>query len=217
MIDIIIADDHPILRKGMRTLLETDETIRIIGEAHDGESTLALLKHNKVDIVILDINMPNMDGIETAKAIARSHPRIRTIILSMRDDRDAILELLNYGIKGYLLKSKSSQELINAVKKVYDGGTYFNQEIMNIMTSAPAYRSRTKVNFTKREEEILTQLGECRSSKEISDKLNIAVPTVETHIRNIAEKLGVSSRLHLVRYAVENNYTEDAKDQDQSS
>lgn len=211
MIKIIIADDHPYLIRGIKALLETDDEIQLVGEAKNGKEAIKLVKENIVNVAVLDINMPDMNGIETAKEIHKNFPQTKSIILSLDAEREHILELFNYGIKGYLLKSRNSEELIDAIKRVHSGGTYFNDEVMNIISSVPVFSPKTKVSFTKREKEILTQLGECKSSKEIATTLHISTATVETHIRNLLSKLDVESRMHLVRFAVENGYVESPK------
>lgn len=211
MIRIIIADDHPYLIRGIKTLLETDDKIEIVGEAKNGEEAIELVKGNMVDIAVLDISMPKMNGIEAAKQIHQCFPRTKSIILSMHANREILFELFNFGIKGYLLKSRNSEELIDAIRKVYEGGTYFNQEVMDILSSVPSFSPKTKIKFTQREKDILVQLGECKSTKEISSELHISPSTVETHIRNMLSKLDIETRMHLVRYAVENGYVKKTK------
>ena len=208
MIKIIVADDHPYLLKGIKALLDTDDDIEIVGEARNGQEALKLIRDNLVDIAVLDIGMPKMNGIETVMEINKQFPRTKSIILSMHAEREIIMNLFDFGIKGYLLKSRNSQELIDAIKKVYKGGTYFNDEIMQIISSISSYLPKSKVNLTNREKDILVQLGECKSSKEIAAKLHISMATVETHIRNLLSKLEVESRMYLVRYAVQNGYVE---------
>lgn len=206
MIKIIIADDHPFIIEGLKAYLTTESNIEIVGEANNGQQVLNLLMHTAPDIVLLDISMPGMTGIELTEKIKQQYPSVKIIVLTMHSKKEYVLELMRLGISGYILKSKGSEEVATAIAKVYQGKTHFGEEVMEFAT-APGLSAPILGQLTEREEEILTLIGECMTSKQIAEKLFIATPTVETHVRNLLGKLSLDNRMHLVRYAVENGYT----------
>ena len=207
MINILIADDHQIILDGLRALLETEPQINIVGEAHDGKGVLNMLRQERVDIALLDIDMPSMNGIEATKLIMKEYPDTRVIILTMHKKKEYILKLMELGISGYILKSKGSEEVVEAINKVYHGGKHFGGDVLGVATERGRSALFPLEELTKREKEILTLIGECKSTKQIADELFIASTTVETHVRHILAKLDVETRMHLVRFAIEHGFT----------
>lgn len=204
MIKVLVADDHKIVVDGIKSFLQNEETIEIVGVASNGEEVLEILKEKSVDIAILDIEMPKLDGIETTKSIKRDYPNTKILILSMYKNRDFILNLCKLGIKGFLLKNRGKEELISAIQTIYRDGPFFPLEIMKIITDAPRKEEKIESNLTSREMEILCLIAEALTAKQIGQKLNIKSVTVETHIRNIKEKLGLNSKAALIRYVFVN-------------
>lgn len=202
-INILIADDHPVVLDGLRALLETEPQINIVGEAANGKEVLDILRRKKVDVAVIDINMPEMNGVEVVKKMSKEFPKTGIIILTMHDTKDYILGLMGKGISGYILKSRGSDEVVEAIRKVYDGGKHFEAEVLTAATQLQGAGTLGEDLLTSREKEILKLIGDCKTTKQIADELFIASPTVETHIRHILAKLELESRLHLVRYAVE--------------
>lgn len=209
MIDILIADDHQMFLDGIKVLLQTETDIQIVGEATDGRQVLELLRTRPVDIAVLDIDMPGLNGIETAEQILKDFPQTRILILTMHNKKEFIVDLINLGAAGYILKSRSSDELVEAIRKIAAGKPHFSNEVLQTATSLQRIRRKdTPVQLTSREEDVLRLIGDCQTSREIAEALHIAESTVESHIRNLLGKLDLRNRMQLVRYAVEHGYTE---------
>ena len=207
MINTLIADDHPIVLDGLKALLDTEPLIHIVGEAYDGKGVLNILRREKVDVALIDITMPTMNGVEVVKQMTKEYPETGIIMLTMHDKKEYILKLMNMGVSGYILKS-NSEEVVEAIKKVYNGGKHFGPDVLATATQAMgASNALGEDLLTNREKEILALIGECKSTKQIADELFIASTTVETHIRHILAKLDLDTRMHLVRYAVEHGFT----------
>lgn len=208
MINVVLADDHKLFIDGLKSILDDVEGINVVGVAYNGNQVIEILEQHKVDAVVLDIEMPEMGGVETARKIAKSYVYTKILIVTTHNSKQFILALMGIGASGYLLKNRSKEELVKAIRIVANGGNYYSTEILQIATSIEAgVKNKTpEVEFTKREKQILSLLGECNTSNEIATKLFIAPSTVETHIRNLLSKLEMPNRLYLVRYAVENGY-----------
>lgn len=204
MIKVIVADDHKIVVDGVKAFLEKDDDILVVGEALNGEAVLTLLENQKVHIAILDIEMPGLNGIETTQQIKERFPDTKVLILSMYKKKDFILSLFKLGVNGYILKNKGKEELIAAINTIYRGKPYFPLDVMQIITENP-YTKKEIAQLTEREQEILCLVATALSAKEIGEKLFIGKVTVETHIRNVKEKLGLRKNGELIRYALKNN------------
>jgi DNA-binding NarL/FixJ family response regulator len=210
---LLIVDDHPMVRLGIKSLLEGVKEVALVDEAVDGEDALQKYNTKSYDIIIMDIKMPNKDGIETTKEIIKKNPYARIIALSMLDEQDFIIKMLQAGAKGYLLKNSSKEELLRALQAVSRGDNYFSHEVSSIMLSKfiqkeyPAKQKSPKsdVKLTKRETQIIKMIAEEMTNAEIAKKLNISVRTVDTHRRNLLQKLDVKNTAGLVRYAIQNN------------
>lgn len=208
MIKILIADDHKITVDGLTAFLEHEDNFDIVGQALNGEEVIDILHNTPVDIAILDIEMPGMDGIETTKMIKQRFPNTKVLILSMYKRRDFILNLFNLGVNGYLLKNRGSEELVSAINTIYKGGPYFPLEIMKTITEPASSQPVETPNLTDRELEILCLVAEAHTAKKIGTLLHIEKVTVETHIRNIKGKLGLNRNGELIRYAFQNKLCE---------
>lgn len=209
---ILLVDDHPMIRVGIKSLLEDDKRIVTIDEATDGDDCLELLEKNSYDVIIMDIKMPKKTGIDTTKEIVKKYPNAKVLALSMHDEQDYIVKMLQAGAKGYLLKNSSKEELLKAVETVSNGENYFSSDVSSIMLSKYIYKEfpsakkdyKSDIQLTKRETEIIKMISEELTNAEIADKLGISVRTVDTHRRNLLQKLDVKNTAGLVRYALQN-------------
>jgi len=209
-INVVIADDHNLFRKGIGALLSDFDFIGEINEAGNGIELLHLLENLKVlpDIVLLDLNMPEMDGVEAQKQIREIYPNIKIIILSMEDDEQIIIHLINEGVNGYLLKNADPEEMELALKKVMDNDFYFSEGMSNLLLKSLIRKENTKnreVELNKRELSILELICMEKTATEIADELNLSARTVEGYKRKLLEKTGAKNMAGLVIFAVKNN------------
>ena len=207
-INVIIVDDHQLLIDGIKSLLKNEKNIQIAGEALSGEQALELLVNCETDILLADINMPGISGLELVAQISKKYPSIKCIVLTMHDDREIISEALKSGAKGYVLKNTGRRELIEAIQKVYDGGHFFGEEVTNVMLNdflikkAPVEEPEDAM-LTNREMEILLLIAKENTNLQIADKLFISERTVETHRKNIFHKTKSKTVAGLIKYAYE--------------
>lgn len=214
MIKIIIADDHRIIRDGLKSLLSDEKDIRIIGEAADGEEALVKTRELKPDILIADISMPELNGIEMTRLLSKEGLDTKVLIVSMHDNEDYISQALDAGASGYLLKDSSKDELLKAIKAVQDGETYCSGDVSKILLNKFLVSSRSKklkiesedrLELTKREKEILKLISDGLSNKEIANLLFVSTRTIDTHRYNVMQKLNVKNGAELVRIAFKLN------------
>ncbi|MCI4668138.1 MAG: response regulator transcription factor [Bacteroidia bacterium] len=211
MINVLIADDQPIYRDGLRFSLDGQEDIHIAGEVGNGQQVLDFLQKESPDILLLDINMPVMDGLETLKHLQENHSEVRVIMLTIYDESKLIMRLLEEGVDGYILKESDSREILEAIRTVSKGGTYYGFEVMKKVAGMlkGKFGARPKSNLTTREVEIVKLIVQEYSAKEIADKLFISGETVHTHRKNIREKLGVRNSAGIVREAIRQGWVLD--------
>ena len=209
---IIIVDDHKIMRDGLRNILENESEIEIIGEADNGRDAVKLIIEKKPDIAIMDIGMPEMNGVEATRQIAKEMPNVKIIALSMHYDMQFVSGMLKAGAKGYLLKDCAGAELISAIKTVSKNNTYICQDITN--TLIDDYSKGQSIDYvgddtilTNRENEILQLLTEGKTTKQIARDLFISVKTVEAHRTNIMHKLDIRNLPELTKYAIRKGIT----------
>ena len=210
---IVLADDHVLLRQGLRRILEGAGDLEVIGEASDGLELLALLRLLKPHMVILDISMPKLRGLEAIHEIKMIHPDINVLILTMHKDKEYLYLALSAGAKGYLLKEDADRELFSAIEKIREGKTYLSpyfseqwvSDLARIGTENPKSISE-RDPLTIREREVLKLVAEGKSNKEIADLLFISVRTVEHHRANVMEKLNLKKATDLVKYAIQKGY-----------
>lgn len=205
---ILIADDHAMIRDGIKNLVRQNKDLVIVGEAVDGKQTLELFEELKPDLLIMDISMPDKNGMEVSKEILAKNPTANIVILSMYNDEDYISRCLEYGVKGYVVKSESGNELEYAIKSVLSGNNYFSrlaqEAIFKKYTNNVIQKSQHKnaVQLTRREVEIVILISEGLTSQQMADKLFISPRTVETHRANLMKKVGVRNVVELVKKAV---------------
>lgn len=204
-IRVILVDDHPLVLDGIRSRIEEDETIEVIAEGSNGEDALRLAAENQPDVILMDISMPVLNGIEAAERFKDELPDIKLLMLTMHDNREYITKVLKAGARGYILKDVSSNEMIAAIKAVHDGKTYYSSGVTDILLNDGP---KKEVPLTDREKTILCLLAEGNSNKHVARELDISVRTVETHRRNIKRKLNVKTSAGLVKYAIENGIVE---------
>ncbi len=212
-IKIIIADDHQLVIDGIKSLLSDVEEMDIVGEALNGNELLDLLKNQSSDIVILDINMPGMDGLKAMQNINSLYVDTKILVLTTYDDTRLIREILKLGAKGYVLKSTGKEELLKAIKALASGGTFFSKEVSEKILKAMMKDNSVEVprqsvlpiSLTKREKEILKLIAMEYTGKEIAAELHISINTVETHRRNLLRKLKAKNTAGLVRYAMKHD------------
>lgn len=205
MIRLAIAEDHQSLIDGIQLLLEYEDNIQIVGTANDGEMLLEIVEKKQPNIVLTDIRMPKMDGIEATKQIKKKYPNIKVIAFTMFDQSEAIEQMLEAGATGYILKNSSLKEVLAAIKKVANNETYYDA---NINFNAIDLDSSSTKNgiLTKRQIEILELIAKGKTSREIADLLFIGVQTVDTHRKNMIRILGLQGKGELMRYALEKKY-----------
>jgi DNA-binding NarL/FixJ family response regulator len=209
---VLVADDHDIVRRGVRVLIENRPGWQICGEARDGREAVEKTRGLKPDVVILDLNMPCLNGLEAAHQILRHNPEQKILVLTVADSEQVIYELLRMGVKGYLLKSDAVTELVAAVEALQRNRIFFNAGIERMVMDgflkgkhASSRETSGPCKLTSREREILQLLAEGRTTKEVAVTLNMSLKTAETHRSNIMRKLAVHSIGELVLYAVRNN------------
>ena len=211
-IRVLLADDHKIVRQGLRGLLEKQEDVEVVGEAEDGRTTLKLVEQVAPDIVIMDVSMPDLNGIEATRQIAAKYPSVKVIGLSMYADRRFIKGMLNAGASGYLPKDCAFEELVKAVRAAVANQTYLSPAIADIVVREYLTRSEKTDStvfsmLTSREREVLQLLAEGRSTSEIARRLSVSVKTVETHRQRIMTKLNIHSLAELIKYAIREGLT----------
>ena len=208
-ISVIIVDDHKIMRDGLKNLLKNEKNIDVVGEAENGREAVKITSEIRPDIVVMDIGMPVMNGIEATRQIVKDFPETKVVALSMHYDKQYVSGMLSSGAKGYLLKDCAGEELAKAINTVYENDTYISQDITNTVIEGYSDLQDTtvKAELTNREKEILQLLTEGASTKQIAAELYISVKTVEAHRANIMGKLNIHNLPELTKYAIRNGYT----------
>ncbi|HZT31801.1 MAG TPA: response regulator transcription factor [Bryobacteraceae bacterium] len=207
-ISILLADDHTVMRKGLRLLLERQPNLAVVAEAADGRQAVELAEAHDPDVVVMDIAMPNLNGIEAARQIVARNPRTAIVILSMHSDESYVIRALKAGARAYLLKDSAETDLITAVRALSEGKSFFSPAISRILVEdymRQLERHGVEDSYellTNREREILQLLAEGKSNKEVAAMLNLSLYTVETHRTHILQKLNLHTVPELILYAV---------------
>jgi DNA-binding NarL/FixJ family response regulator len=211
IIRVVLADDHVFVRDGVKSLLESEENIVVVGEATDGLEALTVVEETKPDLLIIDIRMPNMTGIEAVDKLRKAGNQVKTIVLSMHDSEEYVLKAINAGADGYLLKGSSKEEFLKALHTVSNGGKYFTGDISSILINQLSNSGSIEqknpmaeeLTITKREKEILKLLLSGKGNKEIAETLDISKRTAEVHRFNLMKKLKVKNLMELSNKATE--------------
>jgi len=211
-IKILLADDHKITREGLRSLVEKEEDMEVIAEAEEGRTAVKLVREVKPDVVIMDVSMPDLNGMEATRQIVNEFENIKIIALSMHSDGMFVSEMLKSGASGYLLKDCAFEELSRAIRSVVDGKMYLSPSISNVVVDDYLHRLSKSESpeadiLTVREREVLQLMAEGETTKQMALKLHISVKTIETHRRQIMNKLDVYSIAELTKYAIRKGLT----------
>jgi DNA-binding NarL/FixJ family response regulator len=212
---LLLADDHEIVRQGLRSMLQGQRDCQIVGEAADGRQAVAMTKELNPDVVILDIGMPSLNGLEATRHILKMRPQTKILILTMHESDSIIREVLDAGARGYILKTDAGRDLVTAVDSLRRNKTFFTSRVSQMIldgflqrgTSTPS-PTTGRIRLTPRQREIVQLLAEGKSSKEVAVALGLSVKTAETHRANIMRKLDCHSVSEVVRYAIRNNIIE---------
>lgn len=203
-IRLLLADDHPLIREGIRSLLSENERLEIAGEAEDGQGLIDAYKRFQPDVVLADIKMPGLSGLDALARLVADFPGIRFIVLTMHEEREYVINALRLGASGYVMKNAEREELVRAIITVYDGGRYFSPEVANILADTVSRNTAQPLpEVSPREKEVLDLVAHGMSTKQVADKLGISTRTVETHRINMLKKLKVSNTAELIRKAIE--------------
>lgn len=211
-IHILIADDHPLIAEGIKNTFLNNDEFNVVKIVNNGLEALEFIANNKVDIALLDVNMPKLDGIECAKEILQAYKNVKVAMLSMYQESSIIKNLISMGVKGYMLKTIPSDELLMAVKKIYEGKEYFNADVTKALlaeeksTVLHTYKKKSPLleTLTNREIEIIKHISQGNTNTQIAELLFISPRTVDTHRTNIMRKLDVNNVASLIRFAFQN-------------
>ncbi len=212
IVNILIADDHQLILNGITDMLKPYKRYKIVGKAMDGKEAVEKALELKPDIIFMDISMPGLNGIEATKIIVEKLPGIKILALTQHDENEYVLQILNAGGSGYLLKNSKKEEFEEAIESVLKGKKYLSREISDQMIndllhqhSGRRNEKNAEIHLTKREIEIIQKIADDMSNQEIADELNISLRTVETHRRNLMQKLKVKTVVALLKYASQHN------------
>jgi len=206
-IEVLLVDDHPVVRKGLQSCLANQDRVKIIGEAADGQQALSLTLEMRPDVVLLDIDLPRLSGIEVTELLRKQAPDVRILVLSVHGNRDYIFQIIQAGAHGYISKESPPEELLRAIESVAGGETFFAPEIAQAALDDLLSSGGKKVPFvqlTNRERQVLALIAEGQSNKEVARLLGIGVRTIETHRELIMEKLDIHTIAGLTRFAILN-------------
>lgn len=205
-IRVLIVDDHTIVRQGLVALLEDEPDIRVVGQAGTGCEALALIEACRPDVVLLDITIPDLSGLEVTRRVVKSWPDVRVLILTMHEEEAFFFEALRAGAAGYILKGADSEELIYAIHAVHEGGVYLPPRLASLLVqdylARQAMPGLEDISLTPREREILRLIAQGLTNREIAERLTLSLNTVKTHRQHLYQKLGLHRRADLVAYAL---------------
>lgn len=212
MIRVMIADDHNMFVEGIESILDGHEHIQVVSKCYTGTEVFEKISEAKPDVVLLDINLPGMNGLEVCQKLSKEYPDVKVLALSMHNEESFVTEILKYGAQGYILKNTGKKELISAIETVHSGQSYFSDEVTEtIMKSLVNQRTGNKKSATlapkisRREKDVLELIVKEHTTQEIADTLFISLKTVESHRRSLLTKMGVRNTAGLVRVALENH------------
>ena len=209
-IRVLVADDHAIIREGLRVMLGNQSDVEVVGIAANGREAIQFVDEHKPDVAVIDISMPELNGIEAIQQILPRHPQMKVVVLSIHGTKPYVYRALKAGAKGYLMKETAGLEVVDAVRAVYHGQRYLSQSIADLLTTESSYKleSSIEVNplgvLSMREREILQLVAEGKTSQEIAERLSISPKTVDTYRSRLMHKIGVDDVAGLVRFAIQN-------------
>ena len=214
-IRVLLADDHPLVRSGLIRLLEPHKDITVVGEAEDGEEAIQKAKQLKPDVVVIDLSMPKVSGVEAAKILQKEYPSARVLVLTMHENEEYVYQIFKSGAGGYILKNAGREEIATAIRAVAKGERFFSPRVSEIMVEGYLRKAEDRekrpapvdVPLTTREKEVLSLIAEGLNNQQIADKLFISPRTVDTHRTNIMQKLDIHDAGNLVRFAIEKGFS----------
>lgn len=214
MLQVLLVEDHEIVRQGVKLLVDSQDDMQVVGEAANGEIAIKKAAELEPDIIVMDVSMPDMNGLKATKRIKKLFPKMKILTLTRHTDDGYIQQLIQAGANGYVLKQSAPNELINAIRVVADGKSYLDpaltEKIMGgYLSQSTARKNAAKVQMTDRETEVVRMIAWGYSNKEIAGQILLSVKTVEAHKANAMRKLGMSSRIDIVRYAILQGWMED--------
>jgi len=213
---IVLADDHPIVLGGLRNLIQAEPDLELVGEASSGLAALKVVREQQPDVAVIDISMPELNGIMVSRRLAKEMPAVKVLVLTLHEDRAYLQQALEAGVKGYVLKRSAAENLIQAIRAVIVGGLYVDPAIANLVFDEKSKRPHRQTSYgsglplTEREAEVLKLVALGFTNKEIARKLNVGVKSIETYRVRGSEKLGLRTRAELVRYASAQGWLADA-------
>ena len=213
-IRILLADDHALVRSGLMALLEPNKDILVIGEAEDGEEAIRKTKELKPDVVVIDLSMPKISGIEAAKIITKECPEVRILVLTMHENEEYVYQIFRSGANGYILKNANRNEITTAIRAVAKGERFFSPRVSEIMVEGYLRKAEERekgtdssdIELTTRESQVLSLISEGFNNQQIADKLFISPRTVDTHRTNIMQKLDIHDAVTLLKYALDHGF-----------
>jgi two-component system nitrate/nitrite response regulator NarL len=206
-IKVLVVDDHPVVRKGLQMCLSRQDRLKIVGEAADGDEAIRQTQALSPDVVLMDINMPRMDGLAVTEVLRKESPKVKVLILTVHNNKDYIFRIIQAGAHGYVSKESPPEDLLAAIESVHAGETFFSEEIARAALTQFVSSGGKKEPFaqlTRREREVLVCIAEGKSNKEIATRLGIGVRTIETHRERIMRRLDIHSVAGLTKYAIAN-------------
>lgn len=211
-IRVVLADDHPVVLAGIKALIQTAPEMELVGEATDGRSALALIKSAAPDVAVIDVSMPEINGVELAKRVSDEAVGVKILVLTVHEDRAYTQQLLSAGARGYLLKRSAADELVRAIRAVFSGGVYVDPAIAAKVLNSSIADSPTAagVGLSEREEEVLKLAAQGFTNKEAAARLDLSIKTVETYKARAGEKLGLRTRADIVRYGAARGWLDEA-------
>jgi DNA-binding NarL/FixJ family response regulator len=211
---VLLADDHAILREGLKALINVHPDMEVVGEAADGKAACHRTKELRPDVVVMDVSMPNVNGVQATRDVRRQWPNVRVLALTVHEERSYLRELMEAGASGYVLKRSAAEDLVHAVRVVARGDVYLDPSVTAVVlgklarTHLPGKDAR--LELSEREAEVLRLIAQGHSNKEIADRLKISIKTVETYKARSMEKLGLTGRADIVRFALQKGWLQDS-------
>lgn len=214
MLNVLLVEDHEIVREGVKMLVDSQDDMRVVGEAANGEIAIKKVAELNPDIILMDVSMPELNGLKATKRIKKVYPNTKILTLTRHTDDGYIQQLIQAGANGYVLKQSAPNELINAIRAVAEGKAYLDpaltEKVMGgYLRQSTARKNAAKVHLSDRETEVVRMIAWGYSNKEIAEKIQLSVKTVEAHKANSMKKLGMTSRIDIVRYAILQGWMED--------
>jgi two-component system response regulator NreC len=203
---VMLADDHQMMREGLRAFVSRQTDMEVVAEADNGNTTVASAQEVQPDVLVMDVSMPEVNGLRATEILHESHPSIKVLILTRHTDRGYLQQLLRAGARGYLLKQSGSEELVRAIRAVAGGQSYLDplvtEQVVGVVSDTSTHSAPSRTNLSNREEEVLRLVAWGLVSRQIAARLNISIKTVDSHKANAMSKLGMTNRLDIVRYGV---------------